>query len=87
MCSGAMPGLAVSDLEMNIFEFLEEKYNHEKEFTQWLNEHRQIKQKLNGSIAELLKSFAIKPPSSTLALKILKDLKNTISSLNESHKG
>jgi len=87
MCAGAMPGLAVSDLEINIFEFLEEKYGQEKEFTDWLAQVTQKRRDLSGIVADLLKNIVTKPPSSALATKVLKDLKNTISSLNDSHKG
>lgn len=87
MCSGSMPGLAVSDLEIDILEFLKEKYRHEKEFLTWLKTSNSMLENTSVNISQVLKNFAIQPPSTSLAMKILGDLKNTIASLNETHKG
>jgi hypothetical protein len=85
MCNGAMPGLAVSDLELNILDYLNEKYQKNIDFNNWLRIHAQYQEGLTGSLSELLKNIAIHPPSIPLAVKVLKDLSNTISSLDERH--
>lgn len=85
MCVGSLPGLAVSDLEIHILEYLREKYDKHSSMGQWLSEHAEYKEGLSGSITELLKSISTHPPSTQLALQVLKDLGNTIASLDASH--
>ena len=38
-CAGEIPGIAVSDLELNIMEDLLENYKHDAQFTHWLSLH------------------------------------------------
>jgi len=86
-CAGSMPGIAVTDLEINIIDFLYEKYKKEVAFDQWLKHYAQYREGSTGSLSELLKNIAIQPPSKSLATRVLNDLSNTIKSLNKSHLG
>lgn len=86
-CAGSMPGIAVTDLEINIIDFLCEKYKKEVAFDQWLKQFAQYREGHMGSLSDLLKNIAIQPPSKSLATRVLNDLSNTITSLNKSHFG
>lgn len=86
-CAGSMPGIAVTDLEINIIDFLCEKYKKEVAFDQWLKQFAQYREGHMGSLSDLLKNIAIQPPSKSLATRVLNDLSNTITSLNKSHLG
>ena len=84
-CNGSLPGLAVNDLEINIIDFLNDKYSNEVDFVKWLKKYAQYKKGTTGSVSELLKNIAIEPPSPSITMRVLKDLSNTIESLNETH--
>jgi hypothetical protein len=87
MCAASLPGLAVSDLEINILDYLKNKYVRDIDFLNWLGLHAKYQEGLSGSLSDLLKNMAISPPQPSLAMKVLKDLANTIDSLQESHQG
>ena len=74
-------------LEINIIDFLCEKYKKEVAFDQWLKQFAQYREGHTGSLSDLLKNIAIQPPSKSLATRVLNDLSNTITSLNKSHLG
>jgi len=84
-CNGSLPGLAVNDLEINIIDFLNEKYSHEAGFVKWLRKYAQYIEGTTGSVSELLKNIALEPPPPNITMRVLKDLSNTIESLNKTH--
>jgi hypothetical protein len=86
-CASNMPGIAVTDLELNIMEYLNGKYQRDAEFTQWLGLHTQDTQELKTSVTTFLKTMATHTPSRALALKVLQDLQLTLESLQQAHPG
>jgi hypothetical protein len=84
-CSGEMPGLAVSDLELNVMDYLHDKYQHDREFTQWLALHTDYQKGQSASVASFLKAMATQTPSRPLAIGLLKDLSQTLESLQQAH--
>ena len=66
-------------------DYLHDKYRHDSEFTQWLALHTDYQQGQSASVASFLKAMATQTPSRTLAISLLKDLSQTLESLQQAH--
>ena len=86
-CAGEIPGVAVSDLELNILEYLHGKYQHDAQFTAWLSLEPNEPSVMKSSLTALLKAMATQTPERALALRVLQDLQRTLESLQQAHLG
>ena len=86
-CAGEIPGIAVSDLELNIMEYLHGKYQHDAQFTHWLSLFPSEPSVMKSSLTALLKAMATQTPARALALRVLQDLQRILESLQQAHLG
>ena len=84
-CSGELPAMAVSDLELNVLEYLLNKYKQNSEFTQWLAHDSGLKPARSESMTAFLTAMATQTPSRALAINVLRDLSMTLESLQQAH--
>jgi hypothetical protein len=79
--------LEANDFEQDISEYIFNKYSHNEHFNKWIVEQDNLSLNTNGIILEILKKIAISPPSKKLAIEILEDIDQTISSFERVHSG
>jgi hypothetical protein len=84
-CSTSMPSFTAGDLELSVLEYLDDKYQENREFHQWLVNHTDYKRGQSASIASFLRAMATQTPSNTLATLVLSDLKQTLESMQMAH--
>lgn len=86
-CAGGMEGVPASDLEVNILDYLHQKYGPTSMVAKLMQEHAGYQESTAGRLADLLKAIAIQPLRAELAQGLLNDLATTIDSFEAMHAG
>ena len=86
-CAGGMEGVPASDLEVNILDYLHQKYGPSSAVANLMREHAGYREFTSGRLTDLLKAVATKPLLDELAQQLLSDLAKTIDSFESMHSG
>jgi hypothetical protein len=86
-CAGGMEGVPASDLEVNILDYLHQKYGRGSVVATLMHQHAGYQESTAGRLSDLLKSIAMQPLKTELAQGLLDDLATTIDSFEAMHAG
>lgn len=86
-CAGGMEGVPASDLEINILDYLYQKYGPSSPVAKLMREHAGYQEFTSGRLTDLLKAVATKPLIQELARQLMSDLAKTIESFEAMHAG
>lgn len=86
-CAGGMEGVPASDLEVNILDYLNQKYGATSVVAKLMQDHAGYQENMAGRLADLLKAIAVQPMVADMAQGLLDDLATTIDSFEAMHAG